>query len=257
MQVEVQDGAIRVKRELEDGWFQHVEMPLPAVLTIQSGINKLRYATLMGIKKAKTQRDPPRHRRRTSASRRGRALRIERVYLPQNAPSRRRFFDGDPKEAAAQAGGETEIRGAGHMSDSGRSGTAGGAVEPHVVGDAGRRASSSARNSACPSRRRGRRRHSDAGRRTRGTSNSTKVYARRARAAERLHARTATRRRSKQLIRADRRRRWCCFPHTYQVRDFAPKLATRFGPRGWSATWSRTAWTAARWCWCASSSRAS
>src|ERR1035438_4560854 len=54
MQVEAQDGKIRVKRELEDGWFQHIEMPLPAVLTIQSGINKLRYATLMGIKKAKT-----------------------------------------------------------------------------------------------------------------------------------------------------------------------------------------------------------
>src|SRR5579864_6209094 len=54
MQVEKQDGGIRVKRELEDGWFQHVEMPLPALLTIQSGINKLRYATLMGIKKAKT-----------------------------------------------------------------------------------------------------------------------------------------------------------------------------------------------------------
>src|SRR5258706_11226477 len=54
MEVEKQDGTIRVKRELEDGWFQHVEMPLPALLTIQSGINKLRYATLMGIKKAKT-----------------------------------------------------------------------------------------------------------------------------------------------------------------------------------------------------------
>src|SRR5947199_10452252 len=54
MQVEAKDGSIRVKRELEDGWFQHVEMPLPALLTIQSGINKLRYATLMGIKKAKT-----------------------------------------------------------------------------------------------------------------------------------------------------------------------------------------------------------
>src|SRR5438309_899151 len=54
MQVEKQGGTIRVKRELEDGWFQHVEMPLPALLTIQSGISKLRYATLMGIKKAKT-----------------------------------------------------------------------------------------------------------------------------------------------------------------------------------------------------------
>src|SRR5260370_19778006 len=54
MAVQVLDGNIRVKRELENGWFQNIEMPLPAVLTIQSGINKLRYATLMGIKKAKT-----------------------------------------------------------------------------------------------------------------------------------------------------------------------------------------------------------
>src|SRR5712671_3201299 len=36
---------LRVKRELEGGWFQWVSMPLPAVLTIQSGINQLRYAT--------------------------------------------------------------------------------------------------------------------------------------------------------------------------------------------------------------------
>src|SRR5579864_8071488 len=54
MEVEKQDGGIRVKRELEDGWFQHVEMALPALLTIQSGATRLRYATLMGIKKAKT-----------------------------------------------------------------------------------------------------------------------------------------------------------------------------------------------------------
>ena len=45
---------IKVKRELEDGWFQHVEMRLPALLTVQSGGNKLRYATLMGIKKARS-----------------------------------------------------------------------------------------------------------------------------------------------------------------------------------------------------------
>src|SRR5437763_687915 len=54
MEVEPQGNTIRVKRELEDGWFQKVVLPLPAVLTIQSGIKKLRYATLMGIKKAKT-----------------------------------------------------------------------------------------------------------------------------------------------------------------------------------------------------------
>lgn len=48
-----QAGSVRVKRELEGGWFQWLAMPLPAVLTIQSGINQLRYATLKGIMGAK------------------------------------------------------------------------------------------------------------------------------------------------------------------------------------------------------------
>ena len=52
--VEISGQGIKVKKELEDGWFQHVEMKLPALLTIQSGGNKLRYATLMGIKRAKS-----------------------------------------------------------------------------------------------------------------------------------------------------------------------------------------------------------
>ena len=46
-------GGLRVKRELEGGWFQWISLPLPAVLTIQSGINQLRYATLKGIMAAK------------------------------------------------------------------------------------------------------------------------------------------------------------------------------------------------------------
>ena len=53
LQVELLGTGIKVKRELEDGWMQHVEMPLPALLTIQSGGNRLRYATLMGIKRAR------------------------------------------------------------------------------------------------------------------------------------------------------------------------------------------------------------
>src|SRR3954453_3048649 len=42
-------AAVRVKRELEGRWFQWLSLPLPALLTIQSGINQLRYATLKGI----------------------------------------------------------------------------------------------------------------------------------------------------------------------------------------------------------------
>ena len=48
-----QASRVRVKRELEGGWFQWLTMPLPALLTIQSGINQLRYATLKGIMAAK------------------------------------------------------------------------------------------------------------------------------------------------------------------------------------------------------------
>ena len=100
MQVEKQDGAIRVKRELEDGWFQHVEMPLPALLTIQSGINKLRYATLMGIKKAKSKEV-----KRLTAAELGveprASIRFERIYLPEKS-KHTQIFDGAPKEAAAK-----------------------------------------------------------------------------------------------------------------------------------------------------------
>jgi electron transfer flavoprotein beta subunit len=53
VEVQVEGGALRVKRELEGGWFQWIAMPLPALLTIQSGINQLRYATLKGIMAAK------------------------------------------------------------------------------------------------------------------------------------------------------------------------------------------------------------
>jgi electron transfer flavoprotein beta subunit len=100
MAVEKTDGGIRVKRELEDGWFQNVDMPLPAVLTIQSGINKLRYATLMGIKKAKTKEI-----KRLTAGELGVASAptavIERVYLPQRT-KQTQMLEGSAKEAAAK-----------------------------------------------------------------------------------------------------------------------------------------------------------
>jgi electron transfer flavoprotein beta subunit len=53
MEVQVADSGLRIKRELEGGWFQWITMPLPSLLTIQSGINQLRYATLKGIMAAK------------------------------------------------------------------------------------------------------------------------------------------------------------------------------------------------------------
>lgn len=101
MEVEVREGGIRVKRELEDGWFQHVEMPLPALLAIQSGISKLRYATLMGIKKAKTKPI----RRVTAAdldmAREPACIALDRLYLPERT-KHTQIFEGNPKDAAAK-----------------------------------------------------------------------------------------------------------------------------------------------------------
>jgi electron transfer flavoprotein beta subunit len=100
MNIEPSGSGIKVKRELEDGWFQQVEMPLPALLTIQSGATKLRYATLMGIKKAKSKEV-----KKIAASELGGAgnpsIRLDRIYLPEKT-KRSQIFDGSPAEAAAK-----------------------------------------------------------------------------------------------------------------------------------------------------------
>ena len=101
MQVEKQDGAIRVKRELEDGWFQHVEMPLPALLTIQSGINKLRYATLMGIKKAKSKEVKHLAAGELQVEQSESSIEPTRLY-PPGRTKQTQLFEGDPKEVAAK-----------------------------------------------------------------------------------------------------------------------------------------------------------
>lgn len=99
LNVEKTDNGITVKRELEEGWFQNIELPLPAVLMIQSGGTKLRYATLMGIKKAKTKelRKLPASELGQSASA---AATLEKITQPQKQKSTQ-IIPGSPKEAAA------------------------------------------------------------------------------------------------------------------------------------------------------------
>ena len=99
LHVEKTDSGLTVKRELEGGWFQNIELPTPAVLTIQSGGNKLRYATLMGIKRAKTK-----EMRRLTAAELGvdgsPVAVLEGVALPQKQRSTQ-ILPGTAKEAAA------------------------------------------------------------------------------------------------------------------------------------------------------------
>jgi electron transfer flavoprotein beta subunit len=99
LHVEKTETGLTVKRELEEGWFQSIDMPTPAVLSIQSGGNKLRYATLMGIKRAKMKEV-----RQLTAAELGvetaRVVDLERVALPQKQKSTQ-ILPGTAKESAA------------------------------------------------------------------------------------------------------------------------------------------------------------
>ena len=100
MAIEVTDGRMKLKRELEAGWFQWVELPLPAVITIQSGINKPRYATLKGIMAAK-KKEIATVERASLGIPDARMQQIEKIYVPQKA-KKTEFITGSPKEAAAK-----------------------------------------------------------------------------------------------------------------------------------------------------------
>jgi len=99
MQIEAKPDGIRVKRELESGFFQYVEMPLPSVLTIQSGINKLRYATLIGIKQAKNKPMRKVSFDEVSTALRPNQLNIERLYIPKKT-KQTEVIQGSAQEVA-------------------------------------------------------------------------------------------------------------------------------------------------------------
>tara|TARA_Y100001970_G_scaffold288593_1_gene416371 strand:+ start:1333 stop:2103 length:771 start_codon:yes stop_codon:yes gene_type:complete len=53
VETELSDKTIKIKRELESGWFQWISLPIPASISIQSGLNVPRYPSLKGIMSAK------------------------------------------------------------------------------------------------------------------------------------------------------------------------------------------------------------
>ena len=101
IEVDASGEQLRVKRELESGWYQWYTMPRPALLTIQSGISQIRYATLKGIMAAKKKEikevtpsagimDKPSHQR------------IEKIYLPQKSKQTQFLGGGDAKKGAVE-----------------------------------------------------------------------------------------------------------------------------------------------------------
>ena len=101
IEVDAHPEKLRVKRELESGWYQWYTMPLPALLTIQSGISQIRYATLKGIMAAKKKEIkevlPP-----EDIIGRSSHQRIEKVYLPQKTKQTQMLGSGDAKAGAIE-----------------------------------------------------------------------------------------------------------------------------------------------------------
>lgn len=103
MEIKLEGQKLKVKRELEAGWFQWIELPLPALLTIQSGINKPRYATLKGIMGAKSK--PIRKLSLADLGLTASDLSPKQRILSMNLPIRKaktEFLEGNPKEIAAR-----------------------------------------------------------------------------------------------------------------------------------------------------------
>lgn len=101
IEVDYSGEQLRVKRELESGWYQWYTMQTPCALTIQSGISQIRYATLKGIMAAKKKEIREVQPAQDAASS-GQFQQVTRIYLPLKQKQTQFLGDGDAKKGAAQ-----------------------------------------------------------------------------------------------------------------------------------------------------------
>lgn len=91
--------SLRIKRELESGWYQWFSYKLPALFTIQSGISQIRYASLKGIMAAKKKeiRDVTPAIEAFSGGQT-----IQKVYMPLKTKQTQILGNGDAKAGAVE-----------------------------------------------------------------------------------------------------------------------------------------------------------
>ncbi|MBA3711528.1 MAG: electron transfer flavoprotein subunit beta/FixA family protein [Pyrinomonadaceae bacterium] len=101
IEVDASGEQLRVKRELENGWYQWYTMPRPALLTIQSGISQIRYATLKGIMAAK-KKEIREVTPASAAPNGGSHQRVTKIYFPEKTKQTQFLGNGDAKAGAVQ-----------------------------------------------------------------------------------------------------------------------------------------------------------
>ncbi len=104
--LEVQGQLARIHRELEGGLEEVVELRLPAVLTIQTGINEPRYASLRGMKKARDQKIKVLGLEELSLKEEevgepGSKTRLEKLSIPV-VQAKAEIFEGTPEEVSGR-----------------------------------------------------------------------------------------------------------------------------------------------------------
>jgi electron transfer flavoprotein beta subunit len=95
--VEPRDGGLRVRRELEGGVTETLDLQMPCLLTIQLGLNQPRYASLKGIMAAKKKEV----RTMTPAAPAAPRQRIVALYVPGKS-KQTRMIGGGPADAAKE-----------------------------------------------------------------------------------------------------------------------------------------------------------
>jgi len=104
--IEILDKKMKVHRELEAGLEEILELDLPAVLTIQTGINEPRYVSIMGIRKVAKREitvwgAPDLALKTEEVGFQGSDLRTEKIFFPAVGKGAA-LLEGNPEEIASK-----------------------------------------------------------------------------------------------------------------------------------------------------------
>ena len=104
--IEIMDGKARVHRELEEGLEEVVEVQLPALFTIQTGINEPRYVSIMGVRKASQKEIKVLDLKglglkEEEVGEAGSKVKVEKLFIPP-VTKESEILQGEPEEVAAK-----------------------------------------------------------------------------------------------------------------------------------------------------------
>lgn len=99
--IEAEDGRADIHKEVEGGLQEHLEITLPAMIAVQTGINVPRYASLIAIRKATKKEIQTLGQESVSGDELKMNTQVEELYIPP-VTKRAEIFEGSPEEVSAK-----------------------------------------------------------------------------------------------------------------------------------------------------------